>query len=211
MISFSDFFKDLCANYVWYERAIMNHKPETFKKVCDDVYTIHSADQNRPFPPIEESRRFVSNKLNKINPDKVKVDWVTKALEKHEEEKQAEWIPVTGEERQRRLAEFKAMIDAAPMVNAMPPPSYKEIIEQGGVVPPKAAPYPITTPEEAYITDRHFEWIKASFEPRIYPPQRLPNSLDECDFNLQYDFENYDAHVKKFKEWYKEHLNGKGL
>src|SRR6186997_3088657 len=135
MIPFADFFKDLCSNYVWYERAIMHHKPETFKKVCDDVYTIHSADQNRPFPPIEESRRFVSNKLNKINPDKAKVDWVTKALEKHETEKQADWIPLTGEERAKKLAEFKAMIDAAPIINSMPPISKKQAIEEGGWIP----------------------------------------------------------------------------
>jgi len=207
MISFADFFKELCSNYVWYERVIMNHKPETFKKVCDDVYTIHSADQNRPFPPIEESRRFVSNKLNKINPDKAKVDWVTKALQKHEEKEKAEWIPVTGEERQKRLAELRALIDSMPMINNFP--RVTEVEKAGQVLPPKPEPYPVTTPEEYYMRERRFAWIKNSFEPRT--AQRLPDSLDEHDFNLQYDFENYDAHVKKYSEWYKEHLNGKGL
>ena len=200
MIPFADFFKDLCSNYVWYERAIIHHKPETFKKVCDDVYTIHSADQNRSFPPIEESRRFVSNKLNKINPDKVKVDWSKQAHEQAEAEQKAKeqpWIPLTGEERAKKLAEFKAMIDAAPIINSMPPMSIKEQVEQGGVIPPRHAPYPTTSPGELYKKERHIAWIEACFDARTKEP--LACWMDEKDFNEYFDMENRDEYFKQFQ------------
>jgi len=80
------------------------------------------------------------------------------------------------------------------MVNTMPRPSYKELAEEGGVLPPKPAPYPITSPEEAYVRDRHFEWIKNNFEART--GQKLPSWISEEDWNIIYD---------------DQHLNGKGL
>jgi hypothetical protein len=193
IINFGDWFKELCENYVWFSPASQHHEPETFRQAANKVYMQYVASEQ--FPPIQEARKHVYNVLCKIQPDKkVGKDWSAKALEKIEEKEKAEWIPVTGEERQRRLAEFKAIIDAAPMVNAMPPISKKQAIEEGGWIPAKPAPYPITSPEEAYVRDRHFEWIKANHEPRT--GEKLPGFIDEQTWNVIYD---------------DQHLNGKGL
>jgi hypothetical protein len=184
MKNFEEWFKELCSNYVWYEPAIQHHEPETFRQAANKVYMQYVASEI--FPPIQEARKHVYNVLCKITPDKkIGKDWVTKALEKHEQEKQEEWIPVTGEERQRRLAELRALIDSMPMINNFP--RVTEVEKAGQVLPPKAEPYPITTPEEAYVRDRHFEWIKTCFEPRT--GEKNLNYVPEDDFNIWYDVE----------------------
>ena len=196
MINFHDWFKELCSNYVWYEPAIQHHEPETFKGAANKVYMQYVASEI--FPPVQEARKHVYNVLCKIPPDKkVGKNWHVQALDKIEEKEKAEWIPLTGEERAKKLAEFKAMIDAAPMVNAMPPPSYKEIIEEGGVVPKKAAPYPSTSPMEYYKMKRHDSYIENCYDARTKEP--LPGWMEEKDFNIYFDVENYDEYFKQFK------------
>jgi hypothetical protein len=193
MISFPDFFKELCSNYVWFEPASSKHEPETFRQAANKVYMQYVASE--VFPPIQEARKHVYNVLCKITPDKkVGRDWVTKALEKHEQENKEEWKPVSWEEGERRLAEFKALIDGLPMMNNFPRLSEKEKQEKDNTRPPVVPPYPITSPEEAYIRDRHFEWIKNNFEART--GQKLPSWICEEDWNVIYD---------------DQHLNGKGL
>ena len=184
MISFADWFKELCANYVWYEPAIQHHEPASFKAAANKVYMQYVASEI--FPPVQEARKHVYNVLCKIPPDKkIGKDWVTKALEKHEEDNKEEWIPLTGEERQKRLAEFKAIIDSMPMVNNFP--RVTEVEKAGQVLPPKPAPYPVTTAEEAYVRDRHFAWIKECFEPRT--GEKNINYVTEEDYNIWYDCE----------------------
>ena len=191
--NFEDWFKELCANYVWYEPAIQHHEPETFKGAANKVYMQYVASEI--FPPVQEARKHVYNVLCKIPPDKkVGKNWHVQALDKIEEKEKAEWIPLTGEERAKKLAEFKAMIDAAPIINGMPPISKKQAVEEGGWIPAKPAPHPITTPEEAYVRDRHFEWIKNNFEAKT--GYKLPSWICEEDWNVIYD---------------DQHLNGKGL
>ena len=138
------------------------------------------------FPPIQEARKHVYNKLVKEYPgDLPKIDWTKKALEKVEAEKKEEWVPVTGEERTKRLKEWESIVKGSTMANALPKPSYKQLAEEGGVLPPKPAPYPCTSKEEAYIKDRHFEYVKQNYEPRT--GNKLPGWISEDEFNIQYD------------------------
>lgn len=190
MLNFDTWFCELISNHIWYKPASLHHKEETFRKVANAVYMQYVASEI--FPPIQEARRHVYNKLALIPGDKPKVDWVGKALEKIKEEKEKEWVPVTGEERQRRLAEYKALIDSMPMVNAFP--RVTEVEKAGDILPPKPEPYPPTTKEELYIKQRHFEYIKSNFEARS--GQKLPSWISEEDWNIIYD---------------EKHLTDKGL
>jgi len=184
--SFDSFYTELISNYVWYEPAKLHHKEETFRKVANQVYMQYVAAE--VFPPIQESRKHVFNKLSLIPPDALKVDWTKKALEKLESDKPKEEPPLTGEARAQRLKEWEAIVKGSTMLNSMPKPSYKELAEEGGVLPPKPAPYPCTSKEEAYIRDRHFEYIKANFEART--GHKLPTWINEDDWNILYDNEN---------------------
>jgi hypothetical protein len=183
MISFDDWFADLTSNHVWYEPARLHHKPETFRSIANKVYMEYVALEN--FPPIQVARTYVFNKISKINPDLPKVDWTKKALEKLEVEKKEEWVPVTGEERAKRLKEWEAIVKGSTMLSSVPKPSYKELAEEGGLLPPKPAPYPCTSLEEAYIRDRHFEYIKYAYEPRT--GQKREGVMTEEEFNQQYN------------------------
>lgn len=187
MKSFEDFYKDLTSDERWHEQAGKSHKPETFQKVAEQVYTLGLSDRdNFEIQPLREHRNHVVNKLNKILPDKPKgKPWYVVEQEKKEEEKKEEWVPVSPEERQRRLAEFKALIDSMPMINNFPRISRKEEAENSDWMPAKPAPHPITSVREAYVRQRHFAWIQHSFDARTKEP--LPTYMEENLFNQLYD------------------------
>jgi hypothetical protein len=139
--NFDDWFKDLCSNYVWYEPAKMKHKPETFRAIANTVYMQYVGAEK--FPTIQDARVHVYRKVVLTPGDLPKVDW-TKVAKKELEEKEAakkpEWIPVSEEERDKRLAEYKAMVDALPK-RWSPPEMSEEEKEREGVLRKKHEPY----------------------------------------------------------------------
>ena len=104
-MNFDVWFKELCDNYVWYNPASQHHKPETFQKVANAVYMQYVASER--FPPIQEARRHVYNKLVLVPGDRKKVDWIKKALEKVDEQKKEEWKPVSWDKRAEYLQQVQ--------------------------------------------------------------------------------------------------------
>ena len=192
LMNFDVWYSSLIADERWYEFAGKNHKPETFRKVAEQVYTLGLSDShNFEIQPLREHRNHVVNKLNKILPDKVKIDWTLKALEKQKvEEKAKELPPVSWEKRAEYLQKIQDILKESRMVSAVPRVSIKEAIEEGGWLPKKEAPYPITSLQEAYIKNRHFEYIKQNYEPRT--GAKLPGWVLEDQFNEKFDLENED-------------------
>jgi hypothetical protein len=109
MTSFENWFKELCSNYVWFQPASMQHEPKTFEDTARKVYMQYVASEH--FPPIQEARRHVYNKLVLVPGDRKKVDWVKRALEKVEEEKKEEWKPVSWDKRAEYLELVQAEIN----------------------------------------------------------------------------------------------------
>lgn len=185
-MKFEHWFNELISDERWHEFAGKNHKPETFQKVAEQVYTLGISDShNFEIVPLREHRNHVVNKLNKILPDKPKVDWIAKALKKKEEESQVDWKPASPEHVDKCVAEFDAMMKSSSMLNAFPRIGYKQAVEEGGWLPKKDAPYPITSPDEAYIKMRHLEYVKQNYEPRT--GAKLPQWVSEDEFNYQFD------------------------
>jgi hypothetical protein len=185
MKNFEDFYKDLTSDERWFEQASIHHKPETFRKVAEQVYTLGLSDRdNFEIVPLREHRNHVVNKLNKITPDKVKINWVEKALEKQKvEQKEKEAPPVSWEKRAEYLNKIQEIIKGSTMMSGVPRPSYKEQAEEG--LPPKPAPYPATSSEERYLKDRRFAYITYAFEPRT--GKERPGVMSEEEFNYEYD------------------------
>lgn len=186
-MNFEDFFKSLTSDEIWHEFAGKNHKPETFRKVAEQVFTLGLSDRDAfGITPIREHRNHVVNKLGKIKPDKVSTPWhVQAAINIANAVKDDDWKAVSPEERAKRLKEWEDMVKGSTILNSMPKPSYKQLAEEGGVLPPKPAPYPITSPEEAYIKDRHLAYIEYAYEPRS--GEKMPGVMSEELFNVEYD------------------------
>lgn len=193
MISFDDWYTDLISNYVWFQPASLHHKPETFKAVANKVYMQYVASEN--FPPIQEARKHVYNKLCLVPGDKPKVDWVKKAQK--EMEKKPDWQPVSWEKRAEYLDKLQEIIKGSTMANGVPRPSYKEQAEEGLDRPKKMPPYPITSKEEYYTRQRHIEYIKQNYEPRT--GLKKPGWVEEDLFNVLYDEKNFEAYWKQFE------------
>jgi len=129
-LTFDDFYQSLTSDEIWHEAASKNHKPETFKKVAEQVYTLGLADREAfAVVPIREHRTHLTNKLAKIQPDKVKVNWWEIEQKKKEAEEQKEvFIPASDEHVAKCVAEFDAMLKDAPMMTAFPRVGPKEAV-----------------------------------------------------------------------------------
>lgn len=185
MKNFEIWYAELISNGIWYHPASMHHKPETFEKAARKVYMQGVAEG--VFKPMQESRKHVYNILCGIPGDKPKAKpWYEQALEKQvKEAEEKEWVPASDEHVAKCVAEFDEMMKNSTMLNHFPRVGYKQSVEEGGWLPKKEAPYPATSKEEAYIRDRHFEYVKANYEPRTGEP--LPGWIEEKEWNLLYD------------------------
>jgi hypothetical protein len=138
MKTFESFYTELISEERWFEFCSKNHKSETFKSVCEKVFTTVLANPNSVVP-ISEHRNHVLNKLSKILPDKVKgKPWYQQEQEKKEAEKDKEWKPVSREKRADYLNQLQEIIKGSSTINAVPRLTNKEIIESGQVRLPKS-------------------------------------------------------------------------
>lgn len=185
MITFENWYSELTSDTFWFDQASMRHKPETFRECARKVYMQCVANQD--FKPMTDCRRHVYAIVCKVNPDATSKTWFQQK-EKEEQEAKKDWKPVSAEDREKWLKKWKEEISKMQMVSAVPRVSYTDMVklaEEGGVLPPKPAPYPTTTKEEAYVKDRHIAYVKFCYEPRT--GEKLPNWLPEDEFNYQYD------------------------
>src|SRR5688572_7052168 len=156
MKDFETWFTDLISDERWHELSSMHHKPETFKACAKKVYMQGVADG--VFKPVQEARKHVYNIICKTPGDKPKgKPWHEIALEKklQEDATKNEWQPASPENVDKYVKEIQEIISQSPMMNSMPRVGYKQSIEEGGWLPKKQAPYPVTSPMEAYVKDRH--------------------------------------------------------
>ena len=177
-MDFNTFFTDLKSDEVWFCNATMHYKPETVNQVAKDLFMSCSADGslNRP---AGDMRRYFWNKLKKITPDKVAKQWVPK------EEPKPEHEPLVGEARERWLNKWKEVLAQAPAFKSTPKLTIQMIEEEGGVRPKAVQPYPSTKPSEAYVRQRHLEYIKRNYD--AYTKEPLPDWIEESEFNKLYD------------------------
>lgn len=190
MKSFEDFFKELTSDEQWFELSLMHHKPETFRSVAFKVYVNACADKDTfSVTPIREHRKHVYNKLVLLPGDKVKKDWVqieNEKLKKQEEEKKKkEWVPLTGEAREKKLQEWLDKVRSVEMQTAVPRITHKEAIEKGDWLPPKGPTYPTTTAMEAYNKERKIAYYRYCFDP--ITRDKLPTWMEEEVYNAEFD------------------------
>jgi hypothetical protein len=141
MTTFDDWHKELISDYQWYSLLRM-YKEETIKKAAEKVFAQLVADKVVDLRPMSENRKHVYNIVTKNPGDKeIRKDWYNVEKEKKEAEEKKEWVPLTGEARAKKLAEFKAMVDAAPKAFTTPKMSAQEIANEGDWLPKKEKPF----------------------------------------------------------------------
>lgn len=178
---FEDWYKLLISEERWYETMQMQHRGKDLKEAARIVYgDVISDSQVFARTPIAEHRRFVHYKAAKMP-----VKQQAPQLQQVDVKENKEWKPASPEHVDKCVAEFDAMMKDAPMNNAFPRIGYKQAVEEGGWLPKKEAPYPITSPNEAYVKERHLQYIKANYEPRT--GAKLPEWIPEDEFNIQFD------------------------
>ena len=107
--------------------------------------------------------------------------------------------PQSWEKRAEYLNKVQEIIKGSTMMTAVPRETRTQQAAEaeGQWMPKKPAPYPMTTAQEAYVRQRHVEYIKRNYEPRT--GAKLPEWTDEEIFNIQYDHE-YDEALSKIKK-----------
>lgn len=191
MKDFNSFYQELISEFRWYELCGMHYREETIQATAHKVYAQLVADVSLAARPMSENRKHVYNKLVLLPGDRKKLNWVEAALKKEAKEKQVEvFQPASDEHVAKCVAEFDEMMRNSCMMNKVPKIPLKQQIEEGGWLPKKDAPYPITSPMEAYVKERHFQYIKQNYEPRT--AEKLPGWIPEDEFNITYDMEHLD-------------------
>lgn len=181
-MTFGDWYSKLTEDSLWYE-LLRAYKDETIRKAGEKVYAQLVAEETVSYRPMSENRKHVYNIVCKNPGDKVNKPWYK--IEEQKKEAENEWKPASPEHVDKCVAEFDAMMKQSTMVNAFPRIGYKQAVEEGGWLPPKPKPYPMTTEEEAYARQRHIEYIKANYEPRT--GAKLPEWIEEDEWNKLYD------------------------
>lgn len=204
-MNFESWYTSLISDTLWYE-LLHHYKSETIKKAGEKVYASLVADGTTDVRPMSENRKHVYNILCKNPGDKINGKaWYVQEAEKKEAEQEKEWVPVSEEERARRLKEYKALIDSMPILNNFPRLTPKEKEENGEWIAVKHVPYPTTSEDEAYLKDRHFNYIKQNYEARTGLPS--PTWISEEQFNLSYP----NKYIMNFLTKAKDFLSPKDL
>lgn len=185
-MNFETWFASLISDTLWYE-LLRAYKPDTIKKAGEKVFAGLVADGTVEARPMSENRKHVYNILIKNPGDKPKPQpFQVQEVENKEAEKEAkEILTYTKEHADKCAAEALEIIRNSKTLNYFPKVSHKQAVEEGDWIPKKDKPWPVTTPEEAYVRDRHFEWIKNNFEART--GQKLPSWVSEESWNIIYD------------------------
>lgn len=169
MVNFTDWFIHLVEDERFYENASRNHRKETVEETARKVYEVETLKPEEfKVKDISEHRRHVLYKLYKVPTDKVKKPWHEIKLQEEEEKRkkqEPEWIPLTGEERQKRLQEFLEVVQSAPPMKRIAPISHQEIMMNGEVDKPKPPPYPSTKESEVIAHALHLEYLRQNYDP----------------------------------------------
>lgn len=183
MQNFEPWFTELKSDERWYE-LLRAYRDETINKAAEKVYAQLVADGDDR--PMSANRKHVYNILCAKPGDKpAPKPWYLKEEERKALEEEKEWKPASPEHVDKCVAMLDEMMRNSSMINAYPRIGYKQSIEEGGWLPKKEAPYPVTSLEEAYIKMRHIEYVKQNYEPRT--GAKLPGWISEEEFNYQFD------------------------
>lgn len=177
MKDFPDFWTFLETSHPqWWDWTKMRFFSKDLKKCAMDCWAYLLADPKLLTMEPAAMRKYFTAWLMKAPDAPVKIQMTTEEPFKESENF------LVGEERNKRLEEFKAAVLATPALKPTPRITRKEYEENGGWEPKKETPYPFTSEAELKAKDKHFRYISANYDSRTR--EKLPNYLSEEEWNL---------------------------
>ncbi len=162
-LTFEQFYTELQKNEPWFDQMKLRYFRKDLKDVANQCYIFLLASEQRwKAQDYQDFRKCYQSFLSK-SPDKVSAPVLQQ--EEVKEVKHSEPI-LTGEERDRRIAEWLAAVKAQRLTNPIPKLTRKQIIEEGDWLPKKQAPHPSTSEGELKKAFFHQLYIKHNFDPR---------------------------------------------
>lgn len=177
MKSFQDFWTFLETSHPqWWDFTKMRFgNSKDIRQCAMDCWAYILADEKLLKMEPASMRKYFVSWLMKAPNAPVKID-----MAPPEKFKESENFLV-GEERNKRLEEFKAAVLATPALKPTPRMTRKEFEENGGWTPKKEAPYPSTSENEVKAHEKHLRYLKANYDARTR--EKLPEWMEELLWN----------------------------
>ena len=196
-LTFEQFYAKLIEHEIWYDQMKMRFFLKDLKGVANDCFIFLLASEQRwNAQDYQDFRKCYQNFLSK-SPDMV----VKPQLQQVEvkEEKQGE-PPLTGEERDKRIAEWLAAVKAQRLTNPVPKLSRKQIAEEGDWLPKKAANYPKASEGELKRSFIHQLYIKHNYDTTTRTIETLPGWKEEKEWITENEFELHEMWQEELKK-----------
>lgn len=172
MNDFSQWFTEMKSNMFWWQRTQEMYGKKDLNKVASEVHLYLMAGdslENADWPGWRKLFQTFARRSDDITTVSLQQGIIEKPKE--------DWVPLTGEERQKRLQEFLEVVKSAPPVKVIAPISHREIMLNGQVDKPKEPPYPSTKESEVIAHALHLEYIKQNYD--AYTKLKLENWMPE--------------------------------
>lgn len=179
-MTFPEWFTELKNNPIWWDSIQLRYGKKDLPGIANDCYIWL----------LTQPQRLARKDFNDFRVAYQK--FLMYAKDKEDVQKLPEAEPVvihpqalTGEARLRKLQEFERLLKSMPALKPVGGLTAKERAENTGWRIPEEPKYPATTIQEAYIRNRHLEYVKANYEPNT--GVKLSTWIEEEEFNRLYD------------------------
>jgi len=162
-LTFEQFYTELQKNEPWFDQMKLRYFRKDLKDVANQCYIFLLASEQRwNAQDYQDFRKcyqsFLSNAKDRVTAPSLQQEEVK--LVTHSE-------PIlTGEERDKKIAEWLESVKAVKMANPVPKLSRKQIAEEGDWLPKKGPTHPSTSEGELKKAFFHQYYIKHNFDPR---------------------------------------------
>jgi len=153
-MDFEKWYTEMKSNFFWWQRTNEMYGKKDLNKVASEVHLYLIADGSLEKEDWQGWRKLFQAFARRAD------DVTGIQLQQIEvPKKQEEWIPLTGEERQKRLQEFLDKVQEAPIVKRIAPLSHKEILENGDWKPKPESVKEPSEVEKLAALNAHIEKI----------------------------------------------------
>lgn len=160
-MKFETWLEDIKSNEIWYEQLMMHQKGKDFKKAALLVFQEATADlEIFARVPISEHRKHIGNKLAKMP---VEYSKVIQTHQETKEEQKEQAPPLTGEARDKKIAEWLETIkkaDANFRVTRAMSLTKEQIEEEGQIREARKVLKYVPPPDEEIILKNNIDLIR---------------------------------------------------